>query len=105
MPPVEDHDVHESTRKTLRQNGGCYNRKFLGDTYKVIKPLMTENNSGPASDYGKPIFAIKVIENRMTRLCRQVGERINKVWVELPECVGCTAEKDIEYINKMREMT
>jgi hypothetical protein len=34
------------------------------------------------------------IPHTMSHLCRQIHP--------LPECEGCTAEKDMDYINKMR---
>lgn len=37
-----------------------------------------------------------VVPHAMSYLCRQIHP--------LPECAGCTAEKDVEYIEKMRKV-
>ena len=44
----------------------------------------------------------EVVVDRGTRICRQVGEWREALWHPLPECEGCTAEKDIPYITKAR---
>lgn len=34
--------------------------------------------------------------------CRQIGRRVDGTWEPLPECVGCIADKDREYIAESR---
>ena len=36
--------------------------------------------------------------------CRQVGHRVGMDWFELPECEGCQAQRDWEYIYRSRDM-
>lgn len=46
------------------------------------------------------------VKHTMSRTCRQVGgyDPVDgvKVWHDLPECVGCSAPKDMDFINRTR---
>ena len=97
MPPVDDVEVHPSTVKG--SHPGCYNRKpsDLREGY-YVRVLEVDQHS---SD-GEVRSSRQWISHSMSNKCRQVGQRWLGVWREFDECVGCTAEKDIEYIKEMR---
>lgn len=89
MPPVEDHEVHESVKRD-RPSAGCFNRTGLA----AGRWMQDGWIDGPS---GKPYMPNWVWrEHTMSTACRQIHD--------LPECEGCTAPKDVEYIEKMRKM-
>jgi hypothetical protein len=82
--PVEDTKAHPSTVRTAYR-AGCHSRKGF------VKGYMAQdgwNYDGTRR--------MKVVPHTMSIACRQI--------LPLPECEGCTAEKDHEYIEKMRGM-
>ena len=89
--PVDDHPVHpHGQRSTYR--AGCYNRKEvpLDSGFWVQDGWIT-------TDSGQPYQAKFVwVSFKMSTKCRQINV--------LPECEGCTAPKDKEYLERMREL-
>ena len=106
--PVDDIEVHEKVRKT-NPHAGCYNRGRL-----VLQPGSPGVTTvGPRSlGYWAPnrvyrpdgsyTMSEAYVETSQTA-CRQVGQKVNGEWQDLPECVGCQAEKDVEKITEGRE--
>ena len=92
--PVDDHPIHHSTIKTDFR-AGCYNRPPASDGYWVPTRLYRPDGSFVMSE--------KYITHTLTRICRQVGRKVNGVWEDLPECVGCTAQRDWQYIMISRK--
>lgn len=79
---VEDTPIHESGKRT-RPRAGCFDRQPFSEVRWV--------QDGWLTDGGR--FLIKLHHTASTK-CRQI--------LDLPECEGCSAEKDHEYINKMK---
>ena len=84
--PVEDHPVHpHGFRETYR--AGCLHRGPPAAGYWAHDGWMV-------TALGQPYQArFAWVPFTMSTKCRQI--------VELPECSGCTAEKDAEYIQRM----
>lgn len=82
--PVENTKAHPSTVRTAYR-AGCHSRKGF------VKGYMAQDGWW---ENGKRRMVF--VPNTMSRACRQIHP--------LPECEGCTAEKDHEYIEKMRGM-
>ena len=85
--PVEDHDVHESTQHD-KPPSGCYNRTGMKNAY-----FMLQRYYNPDGSY--ELGGVWVMHN-MSKTCRQVND--------LPECVGCVAGKDTDYIRRMKSL-
>lgn len=87
--PVLDHPVSDKVKHD-KPPAGCYSRRdfsrkdgywHYGRTYFPDGNFMMEYT-----------FVI----DEMSRKCRQIAN--------LPECEGCTAEKDMEYLEQMRKL-
>lgn len=85
--PVEDTPVHPKTKHD-RPMAGCYNAGPPRAGYWVLTRRWCPVDE--AYD-----LAPEFVEHRMSTKCRQT--------LQLPECEGCTADKDVEYIEKWKE--
>lgn len=81
--PVEDYDVHPLTKHD-NPIAGCHSKNMTEDGYYVAVRQYT-----PSGEY---YMKLQWVEHKMSRKCRQT--------LHLPECEGCTAEKDVEYIER-----
>lgn len=88
---VENTPVHESGKRT-KFRAGCYNRKCLGGGYWAKDGLLLDHSAGTTGRY-----LMKWISHTASTKCRQI--------LDLPECEGCSTEKDHEYINRMKELS
>lgn len=85
--PVLDHPVSDKVKHD-KPPAGCYSRMQMEDGYYVL-----------VRDYlhdGRYEFRDQWIPHTMSTQCRQISN--------LPECEGCTAEKDVEYLEQMRNL-
>ena len=89
--PVEDHPVHPSVQHT-QLLAGCHSKSREVSGYWAQDGFSLHGRS--ENKYGITLF--KFIPHQMSKLCRQI--------MDLPECAGCVAEKDVDYINKMKEL-
>jgi hypothetical protein len=80
--PVLDHPIHESTRQGADARYGCYNRGPF--KLAVVGSL----------SYGAQIW-----KHRMSTACRNFY-----LWDTDPKCAGCTAERDHDYADTMKEL-
>ncbi len=92
---VEDHPVHESVRH-VNLRAGCHSKPPASGGYYAMHREYRPDGSFTNEQVWIP--------NNMSRTCRQTGEYRNGQWEELDECKGCTAERDWEFINKMRQL-
>lgn len=89
MPPVEDHEVHEKVRIDIDKPYGCHSRTGLANGYYAPDRVYRAD--------GKTWDNVKVfIKNAMSTSCRSFY-----LWDTDPRCAGCTADKDIEYRDRM----
>ncbi len=87
MAPVLDHPIHDKVKHD-KPPAGCRDRVQMEDGYYVL-----------VRDYlhdGRYEFKDQWIPHTMSTQCRQINN--------LPECEGCTAEKDVEYIERMKQL-
>lgn len=82
--PVEDHPISDKVRHT-KHPAGCYNSGPPDDGYYAKDRKYTSD--------GRWFNELVWIPHKMSTKCRQT--------LQLPECDGCTAEKDVEYIERM----
>lgn len=87
--PVDDYPVHPHGQRSVPL-AGCYNKPRTVPPLQVWDIDTVRNPDGSFSRIPK----VRWIEHTMSTKCRQI--------VVLPECEGCTSEKDEEYIEKMR---
>ena len=85
--PVEDHEVHELVKHD-KPPAGCYNREYWADGYYSLTRRYLYD--------GRYEFVDEWIPHTMSNKCRQVNN--------LLECEGCLAEKDTDYIERMRNI-
>lgn len=88
MMPVEDHPVHAHGQRPAGHRAGCWN------VPRTLPPTRTVGDAIMLPD--RVIRTHTEIPHTMSHLCRQIHP--------LPECEGCTAEKDMDYIEKMKEV-
>jgi hypothetical protein len=84
--PVEDHPIHKHGKRQSGHRAGCWNKP------RTVPPARICDDAIMLP--GRVIRINVGIPHTMSHLCRQIHP--------LPECEGCTAEKDMDYINKMR---
>ena len=85
--PVVDHAVHPLTQHS-KVISGCYNRKGMKHGYWCyVRQYFDDGNFMMTYEY---------IPHTMSTKCRQINN--------LPECEGCTAEKDVAYIEQMKHL-
>lgn len=89
---VEDTPVHESGKRSIGHHPGCYNRTGFSRSYWVKDGLVLDHSAGTTGRY-----LMKGIPHTASTKCRQI--------LDLPECEGCSTEKDHEYINRMKELS
>lgn len=87
--PVLDHAVHESVIKTTTE-AGCHNRKPFAAGYYAKDGWDVD----PVTKTGVQRF-IWIPHGNSTK-CRQRAR--------LPECAGCTAPKDVDYLTRMQHV-
>lgn len=87
---VEEHPVHNSTKRIIPR-AGCHSRAPLQDGYWARDGYTWEG----VDDFN-PVAAMRYVwvVNTHSKLCRQI--------YDLPECAGCKAPKDHEYIERMK---
>lgn len=85
--PVADHPVHERVRHD-KPPSGCYNREYWSDGYYLLTRQYLYD--------GRYEFVDTWIPHNMSTKCRQINT--------LPECVDCQAEKDQDYIDRMKSL-
>lgn len=88
--PVEEHEVHPATQHGDEFRYGCNNAKPRPRGYFVL----TRTYYGDAYDLNN-----EWVENTMSKHCRNVD------YDSHPGCRDCPQPKDLEYINKMKELT
>jgi len=86
--PVENHPVHAHGQRPAGHRAGCWNKP------RILPPDRIVDDAIMLPD--RVIRGHTVIPHDMSYLCRQIHP--------LPECEGCTAEKDMDYIEKMKEV-
>ena len=86
--PVEDHVVHEKVKISADTPYGCHSRKDFATHYYA--PDRQYRDDGSFS------FTLKKIEHGMSTQCRSFY-----LWDADPRCGGCTADKDLEYRDRM----
>lgn len=90
MPPVEDHPIHPSTRHGAEfRYTKCQNKKPK-DGYYVLTRHYFED--------GRYELRNEFIPDTMSKACRNLSYDSD------PACQGCPQPKDLEYINKMKEL-
>lgn len=85
--PVLDHPIHDKVKHD-KPPSGCFNRRWMQDSYFVLVRKY--------DDLGRYKLVSQKVEHTMSTKCRQINN--------LPECEGCTAEKDVEYIERMMQL-
>ncbi len=88
--PVMDHPIHPSTQHGAEFRYGCNNRNQKPRGYFVLT-----RHYFPSGEYE---LRNEWIENTMSKGCRNVDYKSH------PGCKDCPAPKDLEYINKMKEL-
>lgn len=83
--PVEDHPVHPHGVRSSDHRASCFDKPRVREDCWVQDGWFPDGRR----------FMVR-IEDTGSFGCRQI--------LDLPECAGCTAEKDLEYINKMRNL-
>ena len=89
--PVDDHPVHPRTIQGAGAQYGCHSDKRpngMAAGYYAETRVYT-----PDGMFSKKLVWIP---HNMSTKCRQINN--------LPECEGCTAEKDVEYIERMMQL-
>ena len=85
--PVEDHEVHESTKRDSTSRYGCHNKPKKGGGYWAIDRTYRSDGT---------FFLHNVfIPHAMSIKCRFDMSETD------PQCQGCTVEKDTEYLDRM----
>ena len=85
--PVVDHAVHPLTQHP-KVISGCYSRKGMKPGYWCyVRQYLVD---------GRYELVDTWIPHTMSTKCRQINN--------LPECEGCTAEKDVAYIERMKHL-
>lgn len=87
--PVEDHPIHPHGVRNADYHPWCYNKPRTRTSYWVRNGWLDVG-----TEHSSPCWVL--VEDTSSVNCRQI--------LDLPECSGCTAEKDHEYINKMRNL-
>lgn len=87
--PVDDHPVHPHGQRSAPL-AGCHSKPRTVPPLQVWDTVYIDNPDRSFSRIPKAVW----VEHTMSTKCRQVAT--------LPECEGCTAEKDVEYIERMR---
>lgn len=82
---VEDTPVHESGKRD-KPRAGCFDRQPFAHQRCVQDGWLPDGRRR----------MVLLLHTASTK-CRQI--------LDLPECEGCSAEKDHEYINKMKELS
>jgi hypothetical protein len=78
--------IHAHGQRPAVHRAGCWNKP------RTVPPPRIVDDAIMLPDR---VIRIKTeIPHAMSHLCRQISP--------LPECEGCTAEKDHEYINRMK---
>lgn len=90
--PVEDTPVHPHGIRTVDHRATCYNKPRERGGYWAKDGLRLDHSAGTIGVYN----VVWVVDTSSVN-CRQM--------LDLPECVGCTVEKDHDYINKMKELS
>ncbi len=92
--PVEDTPVHPHGIRSAGHRPLCYNapRSSPQSGYWGRDGLLLDHSAGTTG-----VFLMKWIPHTLSIGCRQI--------TDLPECEGCTAEKDHAYITKMKELS
>lgn len=83
--PVADHEVHDKVKHD-KPTAGCFNRRPLDRKHGYwvyVRKYFTDGNFMMNYEY---------IEDKLSKTCRQV--------LPLPECEGCTSEKDEKYLDE-----
>ena len=88
MPPVEDHEVHESVRHAADKPYGCSNIKPMAKGYWIQERQYRKD--------GTYVMRDKFIEHRMSDACRNYY-----LWYSDIKCRGCNRPKDREYATRM----
>ena len=83
--PVDDHEVHARVIHE-KPPAGCYSRQDFKPAYFVIERYYFDDGTYEMRGTWIP--------HMMSTRCRQD--------MPLPECEGCTADKDVEYLEKSR---
>lgn len=91
MPPVEDHPVHASGRIGPGHRAKCHGRTGMADGYWARGGMLLGPSGTPTG-----VYSMVWVDHTMSTQCRQI--------LDLPECEGCTAPKDVEYIKRMRKL-
>ena len=87
--PVEDHEVHESTKRDSSFRYGCNSRVGFGTGYFAPDRVYKED--------GTYIEKLVRIPHKMSTACRNYY-----LWNTDPACAECTSERDFEYAIKMQ---
>jgi len=88
--PVEDHEVYVHGKRAEGHRAGCYNRTGFNPGFWAQDGW--EEDSGSLMAHPHWVWVPYIMSTK----CRQIND--------LPECEGCTAEKDVEYITKMKAL-
>ena len=92
MPPVEDHPVHEKTKKPEDYRNGCHSERTKNRTF----PGYHAPNRIYDDTDGRFEVVQKFIPHTMSRKCRSFP-----LW-DTEDCEGCKQPKDQEYANTMK---
>jgi len=92
--PVADHPVHPHGVRPAGHKAGCHNRTGLTRGYWARDGLDMQTDVESGVTYA--IQKMTWTPHTLSTDCRQT--------TELPECLGCLAPKDWEYINRMRKL-
>jgi hypothetical protein len=77
--------AHASTRRDASYRASCFNKPRERTGYWARNRIVTNEE--------KYEYEMVWVEDKMSALCRQIDS--------LPECTGCSAPKDTEYITRM----
>lgn len=89
--PVEDHEVHEKVRISADAPYGCHSRTGLSKDYYAPDRIYRPD--------GTFYIVQSRVQHAMSTQCRSFY-----LWDTDPRCAGCTAGKDTEYADKMRNL-
>lgn len=91
--PVLDHPTHAAVIKPVGRKYGCHSRTGFADGFWAKDGVMVVDVLRDT-----PITGYKMthIKHTMSRACRYDGMDAD------PSCEGCTAEKDREYLERMK---
>lgn len=90
MPPVEDHPIHEKVRVGPDFRYAACQRKIRQPGYYVLTRYYFDD--------GRYELRNEWVPNTASKDCRYMQHDTD------PACQGCPQVKDMEYINKMREL-